>query len=527
MARHKSKSKIETVSVVIPVKGMTCTSCEKIIEEEISTYKGIAYIKADFHNSEVEVKYDSKTIQENEIRKAIDSLGYECSCKPEKFEVIGEYGKNKQDWIGLASIVIGILAILIATYFLLDANGIISNIKEFLAVAESVFSMSGQDIGAGTILLLFLAGFLTSFHCIAMCGGFVISYTAKAVENDKKPYLSHLKYGAGKTISYTIIGAIFGLLGSVIAFTPALRGTVAILAGLFLIMFGLNMLGLFIFFRKFHLKLPKFLQNKIPDKKTESKGPFIIGLLNGLMIACGPLQAMYILAAGTGSILRGAEILFFFGLGTLPLLLGFGTLTTFLSSKLTHKILKFSGVIVIILGLFMLNSGIVLTGNSVIKNGISGDNEVKSGAYQNNANNQMIPKGYSVAELKDNYQIIKMNVTASGWKPDRFVLYKDIPVKWVIDGQEITSCNNAIQVPSYGLEFKIRKGEQTIEFTPTKTGSIQWSCWMGMIPGQFIVIDKNIEPSQKNLTINSIASASGFNPEKKSGCGCAGMKKNV
>src|SRR5512134_498499 len=49
----------------------------------------------------------------------------------------------------------------------------------------------------------------------------------------------------------------------------------------------------------------------------DRRSPLVIGLLNGLMLGCGPLQAMYIMAAGTGSAQEGATMLFFFGLGTL------------------------------------------------------------------------------------------------------------------------------------------------------------------------------------------------------------------
>ena len=82
-----------------------------------------------------------------------------------------------------------------------------------------------------------------------------------------------------------------------------------------------------------------------------------------------------------------------------------------------------------------------------------------------------------------------MEVKKYGWEPDKFVLEKDVPVKWIIDGKEITGCNNAIQVPKYNLEFDIKQGKQTIEFTPTESGTVSWSCWMGMIPGTFIVKD--------------------------------------
>jgi len=42
-------------------------------------------------------------------------------------------------------------------------------------------------------------------------------------------------------------------------------------------------------------------------------------------------------------------------------------------------------------------------------------------------------------------------------------------------------------VPKLGLMFDVREGEQTIEFTPQEAGVIPWSCWMGMIPGSFVV----------------------------------------
>jgi hypothetical protein len=62
-------------------------------------------------------------------------------------------------------------------------------------------------------------------------------------------------------------------------------------------------------------------------------------------------------------------------------------------------------------------------------------------------------------------------------------------VHWVIDGKEITNCNKRIVVPSLALEFDVKPGAQTIEFTPREAGVIHWSCWMGMLRGEFDVQD--------------------------------------
>ena len=208
----------------------------------------------------------------------------------------------------------------------------------------------------------FPLGLVTGFHCIGMCGGFVVSYAAADATAGRSALISHAAYGAGKTLSYTAIGALFGALGAVVAFTPLLRGAAGIAAGFFLIVFGLNMLGLFTPLRRFRFGLPAPLEKWVYREASGRHRPFVIGLLNGLMIACGPLQAMYVMAAGTGSPIEGAKMLFAFGLGTLPVMLAFGVIASMLSSALTHRLLKASGVIVVALGAVMINRGLILTG---------------------------------------------------------------------------------------------------------------------------------------------------------------------
>jgi plastocyanin len=204
-----------------------------------------------------------------------------------------------------------------------------------------------------------------------------------------------------------------------------------------------------------------------------------IGLLNGLMIACGPLQAIYIMAAGTGSMIEGAKLLFVFALGTLPVMLSFGYITSFLGSKATHQILKFSGAIVIILGIFMINNGLALTGAG-FDIGTTTGNDPQTTI-------ESAPSTTEPVDANTGSQEIRMEVNRYGFVPSTFELNKGVPVKWIINGKELTGCNNAIIVPALGLEFKVKKGEQIIEFTPTKAGTIRWSCWMGMIQGSFIV----------------------------------------
>ena len=116
----------------------------------------------------------------------------------------------------ISGLIFGIIGVLILTYFIL----------------KTIKGIAVPDINQGMSYgLLFIVGLLTGFHCIAMCGGFIIGFTAKGTQENKKTYQAPLLYGAGKLVSYTVIGAVFGWIGALIAFTPLIRGIVGITAG--------------------------------------------------------------------------------------------------------------------------------------------------------------------------------------------------------------------------------------------------------------------------------------------------------
>ncbi len=470
------------------LEGMTCHSCVSIIKKEVKKLEGVNSVKVSLTKGEAIVNYDSEKINIDTIYKKIEEKGYFCLAGNEK---------PQTDYLKTGSMMVLLAGVLVVGYFLYSLIGGV----ELPALSANI-----------SYGLLFIVGLLTGFHCIAMCGGFMVSYTAKDAKAGRPSHMSHVKYAIGKTLSYTIIGAVFGLIGSIIAFTPMMRGVAGILAGIFLVLFGVKMLGVK-WLNKFSFKAPSFIY-RLTGKNSS---PLVIGLLNGLMIACGPLQAIYIMAAGTGSMVEGAKLLFVFGLGTLPVMLGFGFFATIVSSKMTHKILKASGVIVLILGVVMVNRGLALTGTGYDAQSLFGRATLATGI------NFEVGNAEGNVVLNNGYQEIHMTVDRSGWSPDKFVLQKDVPVRWIITGEEITGCNNAINVPKYDLEFGIEKGEQIIEFTPTEEGIIPWSCWMGMIPGTFVVVDGDVseEEAEKVLDEVQIVSGSSGGSCSSPSCGAA------
>jgi uncharacterized protein len=474
------------VKKVLNINGMHCNSCERLIEDGLKEKDGVYKVSASYVREVVAIEFDSEKISESEIKNELNKLGYDViDNKNEEVEdnetkkEVKESSSDKIGWFVLIGSIIGLMFI-IYWFFLRGINVEIP--------------VGGET---GSILLLFLVGILTGFHCISMCGAFVVSYTTKNAMMGHKGYKQHLFYGGSKVISYAIIGGIFGLIGGIFAFSIGLRAGVAIFAGLFMIAYALSMLGIK-FFRKFQFN-PKFLSRWAAKASHDAKGPYkrpiVTGLLSGLFIACGPLQAMYLYAAGTGNFFTGMFGLAAFGLGTLPVMLGFGSLASVISKNTTKKILKISAIIVLILGIIMLNRGLTVLGSPVsyeiIKEKVMG---IESGN----------------ALIKGDYQEINMEVDRYGWKPDSFVLKKGIPVKWNIDVKELTGCNNEIIVRDYDLDIKLEKGLNVVEFTPDKTGTVRWSCWMGMIPGSFIVTEDG-DASQEEI--------SSATPESSGSCG--------
>lgn len=326
--------------------------------------------------------------------------------------------------------------------------------------------------------LLFLFGVLTSFHCIAMCGGIAISQTVgkvsrntESVEIKPKAWLlPSTLYNLGRVISYSAVGAIVGGLGRVVSFNGTFRGLVPIIGGLFMIIMGLNLLGSFPLLRRFNLRMPKFFAKKI--LKGTSYGPLYVGLLSGLM-PCGPLQIVELYALSTGSVVIGAISMFVFAVGTVPLLFTFGAVNSVINKKNSTKILKASAILVVVLGIVMISRGMALSGMSLGLPGMS----------------TMLDSSQNVAKIQGNSQTVTIKITSDNFAP--ILVQKGIPVKWIIraDADALNDCNNEITIPKLKKDIKLSAGDNLIEFTPLEEGEIPYTCWMGMIKSKITVVD--------------------------------------
>ncbi len=442
------------------ISGMQCVDCENVIEDAVQQLPGIQKASADFTTESLYLEFDSDIIALKTICAAIDKAGYSCLQFTDK-KPTGAFKR-------LFLILLGVTAIIL-----------LFQLEKMMSLGLSPDELE-RNVNLG---LLFLVGLFTSLHCVGMCGGLVVSYTAASAQAGRSSYLNHLAYGLGKTISYTAFGAFFGFIGGAVTFTTELRSIAAGLAGGFLVIYGLSMLDAFSGLRRFHIRLPKFFAHHLFEKRKKMTSPLAIGLFNGLMIACGPLQAMYILAAGTGDPLQGAKLLFVFALGTLPMMFLFGMLTSVVTSNTTRQLLKLSGFIIIALGAVMLNRSMLIGGTGYDFNTLT----LKLSQTVKTRFMNWQQAASAGAHIQDGYQVIYMEAEIKNYRPNEFVLQKGIPVKWIIQVNNLSECNKQIVIPDLEMTIDLRQGLQVVEFTPEASGIISWSCHMGMIPGTFIV----------------------------------------
>ena len=203
-------------------------------------------------------------------------------------------------------------------------------------------------------------GFLGSFHCIGMCGPLAMALPRNG-NSTSSLLMGRLLYNLGRILTYSIIGLVFGSLGSVFSFR-GWQSNASIISGILIILFVL-------FSNDF---LAKKINSKLVNysiglkkyfnvflKRNSYSSLFSVGLLNGIL-PCGFVYLALAGASATGSILGGGIYMFLFGLGTLPMMFILSMSGSFVSQKVRTVVNKFSPIIAIGLALFLINRGATL-----------------------------------------------------------------------------------------------------------------------------------------------------------------------
>ena len=200
----------------------------------------------------------------------------------------------------------------------------------------------------------FAIGFLGSLHCVGMCGGLV---TAITMTRSNVWWPGVIAYQIGRITTYTALGFIIGLLGSLINNSQWLNGAqsiISIIAGVIIILLALHIGGWlpdpFSRFSRRITEITGFSKFIKAAATTDNTTPwYSAGLINGLL-PCGLVYAAISLNLTATTVGQGIAGMLLFGLGTVPAMLAVPALMRAVTPTTRGRILKVGAVVLIIIG---------------------------------------------------------------------------------------------------------------------------------------------------------------------------------
>lgn len=331
---------------IIPIKGMHCESCTIRIKSELMKVKGVHSAKVSLQDRQAVIECDKST-SDYDLDVAVRRAGY--TIGTEKPPLIS---KDPRDY----KLLVGGIVIVLALLFLA------SKLEDSMVLFERIYNNDALY----AIIMGLVAGFST---CMALVGGLVVSAGALYKKHNPKAtkwqsFQPNIFFNLGRISGFIALGALLGLLGSAFTFSTFATGIVTLLAGVLMLLIGVQLTGLFP--RLTAITLPAKLSEKLgltsrKDKTYSHRNALILGALS-FFLPCGFTQAMQLFAISTGSAMSGALVMGLFALGTTPGLLAIGGATSIISGKKRQTFLKIVGVVVVGLAFVNINSGFNLTG---------------------------------------------------------------------------------------------------------------------------------------------------------------------
>ena len=67
------------VDLHIDIRGMHCSSCGLLVDETLEDLDGVSRCRTDVRRGQAHLEYDPTRVTPNDIRAAIDDLGYQAT----------------------------------------------------------------------------------------------------------------------------------------------------------------------------------------------------------------------------------------------------------------------------------------------------------------------------------------------------------------------------------------------------------------------------------------------------------------
>lgn len=428
------------------IKGMHCPSCEILVKDKFKELKNVQEVNADFRKQEADVIFSGElTKQEiNQVDYRLRNFGY---------QIVGKPSQENDPLTKKLTDAVSIAIILFVLFFF----------------AQELNLIPSFDTASGlTLTTVFILGMIASTStCMATSGALYLATIGKL---NKSTFLSALSFNFGRILSYGFFGFVFGLIGKTIAVNFQLSAFLTLVISIAMVLIGLDMLKIISFSSLSLGRYTASLFEKLERRllKNPHKTSFFLGSIT-YFLPCGFTQTVQLYGISLADPLKSSIIMMIFALGTTPILMMIGFLSSLTKSKYYLTFQKVIAVLIVMIGVYYLSNFL----------GIYGVNFNVFATKQAQINN---------VEMDNGVQVLRMNVDSSGYSPNFFTVQKNIPVKWLIIGEDVYGCQGYFIVPSLGYQKTLQPGENKIEFTSKEAGTINFSCGMGMFRGQIEVI---------------------------------------
>ncbi|MDR3686203.1 MAG: sulfite exporter TauE/SafE family protein [Coriobacteriia bacterium] len=332
-------------------------------------------------------------------------------------------------------------------------------------------------------LSMLALGLISSLHCVGMCGPLVMTY---AVRDEGAPLgervLAHGSYQSARIVSYMLVGAVMGAIGSVLDL-GGVRGWAMLVAGALMILIGVSATGLVPSLRRIRVPLPHFLTRWVGGverrvEESASRGgaarvgvPIALGLLTGLM-PCAALQVAELAAATSGAPSAGALAMLGFGLGTMPVMLGVGVASGYVSARLKKRMLVVAALAIVVLGAVTLDRGATLVGSPITARTVVA-------ALRGDGSGSNLHVG------ADGVPEARLAIVNTTYVPSTIDIPSGRPVRLIVDRKENVSCSDELVIPRLGVRANLKpNGLTVIDLPSTTKGVYAMTCGMGMMSGQ-------------------------------------------
>lgn len=446
------------------IQGMHCRSCEILLEDGIKDIPGVRAVSVSHTKGAAEISYKGH-LDINKVQAVVEESGYSCG-ESKNAPLIST---RKEDWNQLSMVAM----VVIGLYFIGRWLGIF-NIGGF---ASSNYS---------SLPVVFLVGLTAGVStCMALVGGLVLGASArfakqKPLATPWEKFTPHIFFTIGRIIAFFILGGIIGWVGSILQLSLTVTGLFTVLVGLSMLILGAQLIDVFPRLSGWQFVLPKSISRFLgigshKQAKYSHKSSMILGGLT-FFLPCGFTQAMQLFAMSTGNPISGALTMGIFALGTAPGLLSVGGLTSVIKRNQSKYFFKFAGLVVLALAVFNISNGLRLVG---FDGSVLGSSTGVRGKTVNVPN----------AQVTGDVQVVRMTQSARGYSPSTFTVKKGVTVRWIVTSTDPYTCASSLVSKKLNIRQALKEGENIIEFTPTETGKIAFSCSMGMYSGSFNVVN--------------------------------------